>query len=109
MYDFQHYHDARQAGYDPNIIGKVLMRNVRNALKGYVKHAESLGSQNSIKTKIQELYASLSRPLELQELTRTVDSYIDYFNQLQGEDRKQNGIINNVVHVLMQLRDYINN
>lgn len=110
MYDFQNYYDLRQAGYDPNAQGRSMLRNIRNALKGYVKRIDGMGGQGmwgNLKSSITELYYSLCKSHDMQTLTQEIDKYIDEFSQFQSDHRQQDGIRLSVVRLLNELRNHI--
>ena len=110
MYNFQEYYDLRQAGYDPREVGSGMLRNIRATLKEYVKRIESKGGEGTwgdLKSKIQELYRTLSSPLEPMQLSQEVEKHIGQLQGLQSEDRMQNGIRLSVIRMLDGLRNYI--
>lgn len=110
MNDFQNYYDLRQNGYDPNAMGKTMLRSIRIALKGYVKRIDSMGSEGMwgvLKSNIQEIYYTLSKSLDIKALAQELDKHIDQFNHFQSDHRQQDGIKLSVVRLLNELRNHI--
>lgn len=110
MYEFQNYYDLRQAGYDPNAEGAGMLRNIRSALKNYVKRIDSIGAQGKwgeLRNNIIELFYSVSQKHDMNSLSKEIDKYINQFEQFQSDHRQQDGIRLNIVRVLNELRNHI--
>src|SRR5688572_6929407 len=109
MNNFQHYYDLRSAGYDPREVGSGFLRSIRSALKEYVKRIESKRGDptwEALKSNIQELYATLSTPHDMNALAQETDKQIYQFEQMQDNDRMMHGIRLNIIRMLRELRDH---
>jgi len=110
MNDFNHYYDLRQAGYDPHEVGSGFLRSIRSAIKGFVRRIGNRANEANwatLKTELLELYSTLSMQHDTQNLGKEIDKYINKLERFQGNDRMQDGIRLQIVHMLNELRNHI--
>ena len=110
MNNFQHYYDLRQAGYDPMEVGSGFLRTIRSTLKGYAKRIAERGGDGtweSLKSSIQELYATLSTPHDMNTLMQEVEKHVNQLEQMHSQDRMQDGIRHNIIRMLRELNNHI--